>query len=371
MNEHNSKSPTQFKYCPGCQAQLAIDAKTCPWCATAQLSKIEVYWQQLGKRFLPRALPTTRALCFFNVVLFIILSIDITMHPDFGISDALISPPGELVYRWGAHIRGEMHWWRMFTANYIHFGIIHIIFNISALRYVTPYVERTFGSLLTFGMYNLLGAFAMTISNLFGDAGIVAGASGSIMAFVGMAGMAAHLENTPLSKKLRNNMISVGIATIAFGFLVNGAMGNGIDNIAHIAGLISGVLMGAILPKLGPTVYNRPWKFRFANLMFLISLTLSSISFSFLSNASVSTKLMTECRRDLKIKHYDQALAHCKDAYQNNPSEDTTAHYILTLILNRKYNEAISVCNDADKRFEKKRKDTPLSYDRLCQELKQ
>ena len=294
------------------------------------------------------------------------------MHPDFGITDALISPPGELVYRWGAHIRGEMHWWRMFTANFIHFGIIHLIFNITALRYVTPYVERTFGSLNTYNMYILLGAASMTTSNLIGGTGIVAGASGAIMAFVGMAGMAAHLEKTPLSKKLRNNMIFVGLATIAFGFFVNSSVGNGIDNIAHIAGLIAGIIMGAFLPKLGPTGYNRPWKIRLATILFYISLALSIVSFSFLSDESVSNKQLSECRQELRIKHFKQALGHCEEAYHANSSDIAANHYyIVSLLMNRKYDEALAICQEAEKQFEDKRpKDGKLPFDAVCRDLK-
>lgn len=366
--EQTSKS---IKYCLGCQAQLSIHDNPCPWCSTPQLTAFEVRWQQFGKRLLPKTLPATKFLCFINIVFFIILTLDITMHPDFGISDALISPPGELVYRWGAHIRGEMHWWRMFTANFIHFGIIHLLFNITALRYVTPYVERTFGSLNTFNMYILLGAVSMTVSNLIGGNGIVAGASGAIMAFVGMSGMAAHLEHTPLSKKLRNNMIFVGIATIAFGLFVNSSIGNGIDNIAHIAGLISGMIIGAFLPKLGPTGYNRPWKIRLATLLFLISLTLTSISFSFLSDTSVSNKHLSECRQELRIKHFEQALGHCKEAYQANDSDLATNHfYIISLLMNRKYDEALAICQDAETKFaEERQKNGSLPFDAVCREL--
>lgn len=367
----NNMPSKKVKFCPGCQAQLSINDKKCPWCATSQLSHFEVCWQQLGKQCLPKALPTTKILCLFNIIFFIILTIDISIHPDFGISDALISPPGELVYRWGAHIRGEMDWWRMFTANFIHFGIIHIIFNITALRYVTPYVERTFGSLLTFSMYILLGATSMTISNILGDTGIVAGASGAIMAFVGMAGIASHIENTKLSRKLRNNMLFVGIATIAFGFFVNSSVGNGIDNIAHIAGLLSGIVVGAFLPKLGPTGYNRPWKFRLANILFLISLTLSGIAFSFLANASISNKYLNDCRHDLKIKHLDQALVHCRHAYTANDSAMSSHYYyILALIMNRKYDEAKNICDAAEKRFANRRaQNEKLPFDVMCLDL--
>ena len=127
------------KYCHSCQAELPVSASKCPYCDEKQQTAFEVSFFGFFKKILPAHAPATSALLASIVIFFIIISIDIIAHPDFGLENALLSPPTAIVYRWGAHQRGEFIWWRLITANFIHFGIIHILFNGYALRIVGPY----------------------------------------------------------------------------------------------------------------------------------------------------------------------------------------------------------------------------------------
>ncbi len=368
---------TAKKNCIGCQAELEIDFAQCPYCKSAQLTRGEIVLQRLGKAVIPTASPATRMLLFLNILLFVVLTIDILLHPDFTLQDALFTPPAEIVLRWGAQIKGELVWWRVFTANFAHLGLVHILFNMMALRYVGPYVERTFGAPVTFGAFVFLGAASMTASNLIGDAGIVvAGASGAIMALIAMAGIAAHREHTPLSLKIRNSMLTAAAATVGFGILVNGSiaksMGHGIDNIAHIAGLVVGLIAGLILPRLNATGFTKRWQYRLSYALCLGSLAVIIPAFCTLGIVGGNEKSQRECEQNLLIKNYDQALTSCKtafDADNNNPN--AWRNYILVNALRKDYKTANTLCKRADEQFASQKEDNrPLPFTMLCDQIR-
>ncbi len=362
----------QYKTCPGCQAEVELRAATCPYCSTKQFRRGEVLVQRGLSAILPEKFPATKFLLFINVAFFVCLTLDVTLHPDFSFSEALLSPPGELVYRWGAHLRGELTWWRLITANFIHIGILHICMNMVALRYIGPLVERKFGSAMTILSFVVLGTASMFASNISGEVGIVAGASGALMAWVGMVGMAAWLEKTESSMRVFKSMLFIVVATIAFGICVNGSMGHGIDNIAHIAGIVFGVVAGAVLPKQQMTGYIGLWPVRISMTLATVAMCLTVSSFVFVALASESDKYQTECIRDLKLKQYDRALNECRLAYEADNSQVISYHnYIFANAMKNDYKEAQRLCDEADKRFEKQRqKEGKLSFDALCYQVR-
>ena len=366
----------QRKLCPGCQAELDINEKTCPYCGSKQLTRLEIVLQRFMKSIFPTVTPTTKLLLLINIMMFVIVTIDTTMHPSFTLTDAFFHTPGELIWRWGAQLQGEAVWWRMVTANFVHIGIIHILFNMMALRYVGPYVERTFGSALTFAAFVLLGSFSMFVSNVTGifmvehgivDApAIVAGASGAIMAFIGMSGIAAHIEHTPFSIKIRNSMIIAAAATILFGVIVNSSVGHGIDNIAHIAGLVGGIVAGLLLPKQNSTGFTKRAHHRLATLLCIVSFAISASSFVFMTLNQDYEKYAAECVRDLKLKDYTKAVESCKNAVHADKSQvNSWNNLILANALAKKMDTAAKLCDDAKDQF-KGTKDaevfTPMCY---------
>lgn len=356
------------KYCQGCQAELDLAEKRCPFCKQKQQTAFEVlFWEKVRMVF-PKKAPATMVLLFCIVVYFIVISIDILMHPDFGLRNVLLSPPGDLMYRWGAHLRGDSVWWRLVTANFVHFGIIHIIFNSYALRYVSPYVERAFGSALTLASFVILGTGSMLCSNIFGDAGLVAGASGALMAFIGMAAIAGHREHTPLSLEVRNSMLKWAAFTMVFGLIVSFGGGMGIDNIAHAAGFILGVAAGYILPMQSTTGFTRLWMIRSSRFALICSICIICASFALMGSASESTKHQNECISMLKLKRFQEAEDHCSAAYNADKSQTISYHnYILVKIIRGDIKTAQALCIEGRKRFINQKDD--LSFDGLCKSI--
>ena len=355
------------KYCHRCQAVLEPGTRICHVCHEKQLTAFEDATADIVRAVFPRIFPATRVIFFLLIAYFILVSADILMHPEYGIREALLAPPTELSYRWGAHVRGQFVWWRLITANFFHFGLLHIAFNIVALKYVSPYVERTYGSAQTFAAFVFLGSLSMACSNLMGSSGIVGGASGALMAFIGMSIVAAHREHTTLSLEIRNSMIRWAIFTVVFGLIVSLSGSMGIDNIAHISGLLFGIGAGFVLPSQAMTGFDRLWKLRISRGSLPVAIALAIVAFVFMTFAGMSQKHQSECIANIQHKNFAAAYPACEQAYREDPSVPISYHnYILINAINGDRDRARKLCAEGKHRF---RNQKELSFDKLCEDL--
>ena len=151
----------------------------------------------------------------------------------------------------GANVRAlvvEGQFWRFFTSMFLHIGFQHLLFNAYALFIFGAETERIFGRTRFIVIYVLSGLFGSLASFTLGGAGISAGASGAIFGIIGMQ-VAYFYKNKELLGKfgrirLTNAAVIVGI-NLFFGLTVPG-----IDNWAHMGGLISGTLIAyRFMPK--------------------------------------------------------------------------------------------------------------------------
>ncbi len=354
-----------FKICHSCQAEIPLCEKTCPYCEKSQLTTFEVRLSQLIRAILPKRYPASILLMASIIIYFIIMTIDTLMQPGLGIRDAFLSPPADIAYRWGAHRRGEFVWWRLITANFVHFGIIHLVFNAMALRYVVPYVERTFGSALTVINFVALGTLSMACSNMLGGGVTVAGASGALMGFIGLAAVAAHREHTALSIQVRNSMIRWAAFTMIFGLICNLSGAMGIDNLAHGAGLVLGVLAGMILPVQSTTGFTRLWVIRTSRMMAFCTVVLACTAFAIMGASSASIKYQSECKTLMYMKKYNEAEIACANAYRTDKSRVISyRNYIVVSVILGKNERAAALCIEGMHRFEGTEKKT--DFEQLC-----
>ncbi len=139
--------------------------------------------------------------------------------------------------------QGEV--WRLFTAMFLHIGIIHLAVNQYSLYNVGTVLERFFGSIRFSILYVLAGLCGSLASYWFSPNSISAGASGAIFGLVGALGVFFLLHRKLFGSTA--NRILVNIAAIAAFNLVLGASIAGIDNMAHVGGLLGGIAVGATL----------------------------------------------------------------------------------------------------------------------------
>ncbi len=143
--------------------------------------------------------------------------------------------------------------WQLLTSMFIHFGIIHLTFNMLALYFLGNVVEMSFGR-KKFLLIFIISGLAGNIASLFllkylpfiGSARFVdltpsAGASGAIF---GLLGAIASLGR-------RNGNLFSSIVFVVLIFLINSFL-PGVNLFAHLFGLLAGFITGYVLLKFMP-----------------------------------------------------------------------------------------------------------------------
>jgi rhomboid protease GluP len=137
-------------------------------------------------------------------------------------------------------------YWRLLAAMFLHFGLMHLAFNGWALYSLGRQVEAFYGSWRFSVLYFLAGLFGNVAFYCLGGAYVPsAGASGAIFGLVG-AEIAFFVRNRRLFGRLSRQQLSNLFVLVAIN-LVFGATVQGINNVAHIGGLVSGLLLGLAL----------------------------------------------------------------------------------------------------------------------------
>ena len=151
---------------------------------------------------------------------------------------------------WAIRYGGE--YWRMVTALFLHFGPLHLIFNLYALFVIGPGLERTIGSVrfavyyLVSGLGSSIGVFLLRLSDLSRPEQLV-GASGCVMGIVGAwAGYLLRHRREPFAgRRLKNIVLIIAIQT-AFDLSTPQ-----ISMAAHLSGLATGIVLGLLVSPRG------------------------------------------------------------------------------------------------------------------------
>nr|WP_262919975.1 rhomboid family intramembrane serine protease [Niabella hibiscisoli] len=195
----------------------------------------------------------------------------------------VLNPDGEALVRWGANFKSatlDGQWWRLLTNCFIHIGILHLLLNMYALMYIGSLLEPYLGKSRFLAAYLLTGIAASITSLWWHDLTISAGASGAIFGMYGV--FLAMLTTDLIEKEARKSLLtSIGIFV---GYNLLYGLKGGIDNAAHIGGLVSGFIAGYILlPGLRNTE-EPDLKWKAIGLLSLVILASSFIVYKNLDN---------------------------------------------------------------------------------------
>jgi membrane associated rhomboid family serine protease len=178
--------------------------------------------------------PVTKALIAVNVALFVATSVGGLNFASNGGTSKLFEhlsliPPAV----------GHGQWYRLVTAMFLHFNLIHIGFNMYALFLIGPALELRLGRLRYLALYFLAG-IGGSILTLIGApvATEAAGASGAIFGLFAAFYIMARREN------LQTGGI---VFTIALNLALSFSFSNEIDWRGHVGGLVIGGVIMAIL----------------------------------------------------------------------------------------------------------------------------
>jgi rhomboid protease GluP len=183
-----------------------------------------------------------------------IIDINILVFVMMVLSGVDISSPSALdLMRWGADRRMETmggDWWRLFTSMFVHSGLAHLFANCIGLIFAAILVETILGHKNYLLLYLLAGLGGSVASIWWHADSVSVGASGAIFGVYGAALALALLNAYPKNaKKWMLVIISVYIILN----LLWGLTG-GIDNAAHIGGLLSGILITIVMYKIDGTI---------------------------------------------------------------------------------------------------------------------
>ena len=156
-------------------------------------------------------------------------------------------------------------YYRLLTVTLVHDPtnmtnfLMHLGFNMYALWFAGQIVERMYGSWVMFLLYAVCGIAASATSFAFGPGGWSVGASGAIFGMFGVILVATRYHHAILDAQSRAIASQIGILIVLN--LVIGFSGFfGIDNYAHVGGLIAGLWLGFVLPPTQVQTLASAWQ---------------------------------------------------------------------------------------------------------------
>lgn len=140
----------------------------------------------------------------------------------------------------------QNEYYRIFTCLFLHFGFEHLVNNMLTLGVVGMTLEPVVGKVRFLMIYFVSGLGGNIISMLAElhteDYAVSAGASGAIFGLTGALLCLAILNQGRIGNITKQGMLfMIGLS------LYNGFVNDGVDNMAHVAGLISGMLITFLL----------------------------------------------------------------------------------------------------------------------------
>lgn len=256
--------------------------------------------------------PVTTALVGINLAVFAAMALS-------GIS--LTDPTSAQLLQWGADwgpLSLGAQPWRILTSNYLHIGLLHIAFNMWCLWDLGSLTERIFDRWTYVLTYTACGV-AGSIASLWRNPMVVgAGASGAIFGLAGALMAALYLGHLPFPRQaMRRTLRSLVIFSVYnLGF---GAAVRGIDNSAHIGGLVCGLVLGAVLAKhlTSPPEVRVPW----SRVVFIAAAAILAVAFTTVRRVNAYAVSLGQGVTALEKGQVDDAVRNLEQASARRPDD--------------------------------------------------
>lgn len=194
--------------------------------------KTEKENEKFNDVFSPKRIIFTNIISLICILMYVIVGIygnnffnyDANVLAKFGANNILLVKNGEI--------------YRLLTCAFLHVGLIHLVVNMYSLRVIGPSVEGLIGKGKFVFIYLISAISASLMSLVFVDSNIVSvGASGAIFGLMGALLYFGYHYRLYLNDAIKTQIIPVILFNLIIGFMMPG-----IDNGAHIGGLIGGYL---------------------------------------------------------------------------------------------------------------------------------
>jgi rhomboid protease GluP len=230
--------------CPHCSKLVGVAERRCPHCG---ISRPGARWKNIPiTRGLLQSDQLIKTIIYANVGMYLI---SLLMNPTrMGLSAnpfMFLSPSNGALLLLGSTgtipIDQGHRWWTLVSANYLHGGILHIVFNMIALYQIGPLVLREYGANRLIGLYTLGGIFGFLVS-YFAGVRFTLGASAAVCSLIGASLYYGKSRGGAYGQAIYKQISGWVLVLFLFGFLVPG-----INNWGHGGGVVGGIILGYFL----------------------------------------------------------------------------------------------------------------------------
>ena len=137
----------------------------------------------------------------------------------------------------GPSVRAGQYY-RLLTGAFVHSGLMHLAFNCYTLYVIGSQIESFLGKAKYLVIYFISALFASLMSIIFNGNVASVGASGAIFGVMGALLYFGYHYRVYLGNVMRSQIVPLVLVNLLLGFVMEG-----IDNAAHIGGLIGGALI--------------------------------------------------------------------------------------------------------------------------------
>lgn len=234
----------QHRLCRACGGLADRETTVCPRCGAKLENWRRVQIRRAAGMIVPEGFTISYLLVALNVAAMAAVMIR------FGFSSLLSPHPYVLGMSGGLMPELVAHgqWWRLISYAFLHGGLLHILFNMSALSQVGPVTESEIGRPRFWVLYvlcALAGALADVVWHAqFGTRPLVVGASGAIFGLIGFGLTYNYFHGGHAGRVNTGVYLQWALFGFAFGFIVGG-----IDNVCHAGGFIAGAILGWVINR--------------------------------------------------------------------------------------------------------------------------
>jgi rhomboid protease GluP len=230
--------------CPRCKRLISIDESPCPHCG---LRNPGSRWRNnIWTKGFHDGDQLIRSIIYLNAAMFILAVVLSPTSTRFSMSPFAFLAPGDrsllLLGATGTIPIDKFHrWWTLLSANYLHAGILHILFNMAAFYQIAPLIVQEYGGYRMVCIYTLSGVGGYVVS-YFAAVPFTLGASAAVCGLIGAALYYGKSKGGYFGQMIFRQVGGWVLGIFVFGFLFPG-----INNWAHAGGLVGGILTGFVM----------------------------------------------------------------------------------------------------------------------------
>ena len=304
---------------------LTLGKKICQWCVQHEAAQRgeegdDAIQPVMAAPWVQRegSVSLTQVILGANVMVFIAMAITMVLQ-----GGPSLDFPGQLMVHFGANfgpytLSGQ--WWRLLTYMFLHGGFFHIAMNMWCLWNLGALCESLYGRFTYAAIYLITGVAGGLASVGWNPSVLSVGASGAIFGLTGALIASFYLGEFSLSGISIKGTLSSLLFFAGFSLFL-GKVVPGIDNACHVGGLVSGLILGALIAVAAPE-RDKPIA-RIGILLFVVVLLAgSAVGVYRWRGAGVRFGAM-DAQRNL-----DRMIGEFQKKVQQNP-QDPSAHYAL------------------------------------------